>query len=65
MKSRPERTLTRSSSFEIMCGYDLYDANPNTRTVQRSLNACILDCHNTLGRKCIGVTWVESGQADQ
>lgn len=48
-----------------MCGYDLYDTNPNTRTIQTSLNACILDCHTALNGSCTGVTWVESGQAQQ
>ena len=48
-----------------MCGYDLNDPNPETRTVQNSLNACILDCHNALGKACPGVTWLQSGQDQQ
>lgn len=35
------------------------------RTVQTSLNDCILDCHNAMNKACPGVTWVESGQDQQ
>ena len=61
-------TQPDGSRWQIRCGSDLQDAGSvfYGRTIQRSLNNCILDCHQNVGPKgCGGVTWVESGQDQQ
>lgn len=60
-----KQVLTGVCTFQIMCGYDLYDPNPEERSVQPSLNACILACNSAYPGACPGVTWVESGQDQQ
>jgi len=49
----------------IYCGFDLYDPNMETATVQSSLSACINDCEIALSGQCPGITWVPNGQAQQ
>jgi len=49
------------------CRYDLADTsgNPETVTIQTSLQACISACDVALSGQCPGVTWVPTGQTQQ
>ncbi|KAH7071075.1 hypothetical protein FB567DRAFT_598338 [Paraphoma chrysanthemicola] len=55
-------TTTFGTQFSINCGFDLYDADPESRTVQASFQSCIDDCDNRFAGRCPGITWVSEKQ---
>jgi hypothetical protein len=55
-------TNTFGTQFSVHCGYDLYDPDPELRTVQPNFQSCIDDCDRRFVGKCPGVTWVSEKQ---
>ncbi|KAH7384036.1 hypothetical protein DE146DRAFT_769686 [Phaeosphaeria sp. MPI-PUGE-AT-0046c] len=50
------------TQFTVLCALDLYDANPELRTVQPNFQSCIDDCDKRFPGRCPGVTWVSNKQ---